>query len=145
MQQPRFTTVRASRALSEIEFCAWVAQAVPGDRLEYHRGFLALDTFPTAARLSDERRKVLSRLGFRAFWAAEQGLVHLVQERTGPDQFAYIAVARPNAFCEAVPSSQSRASAANWVGVRSGMPCANSARCRWLARRIRKPTCRSRV
>ena len=95
MQHPRFTTVRASRALSEIEFCAWVAQAVPGDRLEYHRGFLVLDTFPTAARLSDERRKALSRLGFRAFWAAENGLVHLVQERVAPDQFAYIAIARP--------------------------------------------------
>jgi hypothetical protein len=31
----------------------------------------------------------------RAWWAAEQRLVHLVQERLGPDLFAYIAIARP--------------------------------------------------
>ena len=35
-------SVRTRPRLSEIEFCAWVAQAGPGDRLEYHRGFLAL-------------------------------------------------------------------------------------------------------
>ena len=48
-----FITVRARRPLTEIEFCAWVAQAVPGDRLEYHRGFLVLDIFPMFARLPD--------------------------------------------------------------------------------------------
>ncbi|MFQ8433763.1 hypothetical protein [Amaricoccus sp. W119] len=72
-----------------------MAQAVPGDRLEYHRGFLVLDIFPIFARLPDQQRAELARLGSRAFWTAEQGLVHLEQERTGPDQFAYIAVARP--------------------------------------------------
>ncbi|KND16035.1 hypothetical protein ADZ37_25270 [Pannonibacter phragmitetus] len=90
-----FITIRASRPLTEIEFCAWVAQAVPGDRLEYHRGFLVLDIFPMFARLPDQQRAELARLGSRAFWAAEQGLVHLVQQRLGPDQFAYIAIARP--------------------------------------------------
>ena len=29
--------------VSEIELCAWVAQAAPGAVLEYHRGYLALD------------------------------------------------------------------------------------------------------
>ena len=91
-----FITVRARRPLTEIEFCAWVAQAVPGDRLEYHRGFLVLDIFPMFARLPDQQRAELARLGSRAFWAAEQGLVHLVQERTGPDQFAYIPSPAPN-------------------------------------------------
>jgi len=90
-----FITVRASRPLSEIEFCAWVAQAAPGDRLEYHRGYLVLDTYPLFSALDDKARGELARLAGRAFWAAEQGLVHLVQEREGPDRFAYIAVARP--------------------------------------------------
>jgi len=90
-----FITVRASRPLSEIEFCAWVAQAVPGDRLEYHRGFLVLDTFPAISHLPDAQRVELAKLGSRAFWAAEQGLVHLVQKRLETDRFAYIAVARP--------------------------------------------------
>ena len=31
----------------------------------------------------------------RAWWASEQRLVHLVQERLGPDLFAYLAIARP--------------------------------------------------
>lgn len=89
-----FPTVRPGRPLTEIEFCAWVAQAVPGDRLEYYRGFLVLDVFPVFSRLPDRQREELARLGARAFWAAKQGLVHLVQERVGPDQFAYIAIAR---------------------------------------------------
>lgn len=95
MARTSFITVRTSRPLSEIEFCAWVAQAVPGDRLEYHRGFLVLDTFPLFSRFGDKEREALRRLADRSFWAAGQDLVHLVQERVGPDQFAYIAIARP--------------------------------------------------
>lgn len=105
METTPFNTVRASRPLSEIEFCAWVAQAVPGDRLEYHRGFLVLDIFPVFSGLSDTARSELSRLGSRAFLAAELGLVHLVQKRIGPDQFAYIAVARPKPKAAAVSLS----------------------------------------
>ena len=87
--------IRAPHPISEIEFCGWVGQAVPGDRLEYHRGFLVLDAFPVISKLADPDRKRLALLGTRAFWAAEAGLVHLVQERIGPDHFAYIAIARP--------------------------------------------------
>jgi hypothetical protein len=108
MDTTAFTTVRARRPLTEIEFCAWVAQALPGDRLEYHRGFLVLDIFPRLTRLPDQRRAELARLGSRAFWAAEQGLVHLVQKRVGPDQFAYIAVARPKPKAAALSLSAAR-------------------------------------
>jgi hypothetical protein len=101
-----FITVRTSRPLGEIEFCAWIAQAVPGDRLEYHRGFLVLDTFPAFSHLPEAQRTELAKLGARAFWADEQGLVHLVQERVGPDQFAYIAVARPKPKAAAVSLSE---------------------------------------
>ncbi len=93
----KHTTIHAAlpdRPFTEIEFCAWVAQALPGDRLEYHRGFLVLDTFPLFSRLDDKARDALRKLANRTFHAAEQGLVHLVQERVGPDCFAYIAVAR---------------------------------------------------
>ena len=34
---------RPRPSISEIELCAWVAQAAPGAVLEYHRGYLALD------------------------------------------------------------------------------------------------------
>ena len=95
METTPFITVRASRPLSEIEFCAWVAQAVPGDRLEYHRGFLVLDSFPGLSKLGDNERNELRLLGTRAFWSEAQGLVHLVQERLGPDLFSYLAIACP--------------------------------------------------
>ena len=95
MTTATITTIRPKGPLTEIQFCAWVAQAMPGDRLEYHRGFLVLDTFPAISHLPDAQRVELAKLGSRAFWAAEQGLVHLVQERIDTDRFAYIAVARP--------------------------------------------------
>ena len=95
MTTATITTIRPKGPLTEIQFCAWVAQAMPGDRLEYHRGFLVLDTFPAISHLPDAQRVELAKLGSRAFWAAEQGLVHLVQKRLETDRFAYIAVARP--------------------------------------------------
>ena len=58
-----FITVRARRPLTEIEFCAWVAQAVPGDRLEYHRGFLTLDRCQGLSRFTTEERTRLTWLG----------------------------------------------------------------------------------
>jgi hypothetical protein len=81
--------------MSDVRFLAWVAQAEPGDRLEYHRGFLAFDTFAIFSGLSAKERAELRQLADRAFCAAEQGLVHLVQERIDTDRFAYIAIARP--------------------------------------------------
>ena len=81
--------------IKEIDLCAWIGQAEAGDILEYHRGFLALDTALQASRLTGKARRELDRVGKRAFWAAEQGLVHLVQRRHGPDDHSYLAVARP--------------------------------------------------
>ena len=80
--------------LTEIEFCAWITQAEPGDAIEYHRGTLALDRLRSMTLSRPECERV-DRLAGRAFAAAERGLVHLVQERLGPDRFAYIAIARP--------------------------------------------------
>jgi len=95
MKHTPIPSVQADPSVTEIEFCAWVAQALPGDRLEYHRGFLVLDTFPVFSSLEAKAREALRKLADRTFHVAEQGLVHLVQERVGPDCFAYIAVARP--------------------------------------------------
>jgi len=36
MKLPTTTTTRAQTPLSEIEFSAWIGQAEPGERLEYH-------------------------------------------------------------------------------------------------------------
>jgi hypothetical protein len=94
MTTATITTIRPKGPLTEIQFCAWVAQAMPGDRLEYHRGFLVLDTFQGLSKFGDNERNELRLLGTRAFWTEAQGLVHLVQERLGPDLFSYLAIAR---------------------------------------------------
>ena len=78
----------------EIAFCAWVAQAEPGETLVYHRGFLAVDATGVVSKLLSDQQRALRLVAAAALRAAEQDLVHLVQARIGPDQFAYIAVAR---------------------------------------------------
>jgi hypothetical protein len=94
MKHTTFTT-RSARRLAEMHFAGWVGAAAPGDRIEYHRGFLAVDTIPMISKLPETDRTALKQLAGRAWWAAEQRLVHLVQERLGPDLFSYIAIARP--------------------------------------------------
>ncbi len=80
--------------LNEVSFCAWVAQAEPLETLVYHRGFLAVDATSVVSKLPSDQQRVLRLVAAAALRAAEQDLVHLVQARIGPDQFAYIAVAR---------------------------------------------------
>jgi hypothetical protein len=84
----------ASSPITEIGFCAWVAQAAPGEALEYHRGFLGIDTGPVISTLPEPGRLRLAALASAAHRAFEAGLVHLVQLRLGPDCFAYLAIAR---------------------------------------------------
>jgi hypothetical protein len=81
--------------LDEIAFLAWVDQAGPGDRLEYHRGFMAIDTDRMMSKLAPDQRRMLCDLADAAFRAAMKDLVHLVQARIATNHFSYIAVARP--------------------------------------------------
>jgi len=87
----------SAAAMTEIVFCGWLGQASAGDMLEYHRGHLALDILPQASRFSPAERMELARLAARAWWAAGQGLVHLMQRRHGGDDYAYLAVASARA------------------------------------------------
>ena len=84
----------ATPKLTDVELDAWIAQAEAGARIEYHRGFLGIDVTPVISTLPEPERRQLADLGQAALDAFEKGLVHLVQERVGPDRFAYIAVAR---------------------------------------------------
>ncbi|PQO24003.1 hypothetical protein C2I36_05250 [Rhodobacteraceae bacterium WD3A24] len=92
--------------LTDIDLCAWIAQAEAGTRLEYHRGFLGIDITPVISLLPEAERCQLAALGRAAFGACEMGLVHLVQERAGPDRFAYIAIARPTPKAAAASLSE---------------------------------------
>jgi hypothetical protein len=81
--------------ITEIELCAWLAQAVPDDVLEYHRGFLPLDRSRAGGRLRERDAIELSRVADRVWLVAELGLVHLLQRRNGPADYSYLLVARP--------------------------------------------------
>lgn len=83
-----------SPRISEFEFRAWVIQARPGDVLEYHRGFLAIDRTPLGPPMSDEERSAIARTGAVALRLASEGGVHLVQRRLGPGNCSYLAIAR---------------------------------------------------
>lgn len=85
----------ADAGMDEVGFCAWIAQAEPGETLIYHSGFLAVDATAVLSKLPADRQRALRQVAAAALHAAEQNLVHLVQARIGPDHFAYIAVARP--------------------------------------------------
>ena len=94
-RKPPTTAIRQLALISEIQFCAWVAQAIPGDRLDYHRGYLAVDADKVTSDLDPNARAELACLRDRAFWSETAGLVHLVQQRLGQDRFVYLAIARP--------------------------------------------------
>ena len=96
----------ADLPVSEIAFCAWLVVAPPGERLVYHRGFLAVDAAGLVSSLSPERQRALRDVAAAALRAAEQGLVHLVQVRIGPHRFAYLAVARTKPRAAPVPRAR---------------------------------------
>jgi hypothetical protein len=77
---------------NEAAFCRWVAQSAPGASTVYFRGHLAYERMPSVSSFAEPERKRLVALARRAMQAAEEGLVHLVQRRHGPEDYSYIAV-----------------------------------------------------
>ena len=98
LAMPKRARAQTAR-MTEIELCAWIAQAEPGAALEYHRGFLALDRTAFGRLADTPARAALGLLGSRAHDLAERGLVHLVQHRHGPEDYSYFAVARARGKC----------------------------------------------
>lgn len=81
--------------LDEAALMAWLGAAAVGDRIEYWRGFLAVDASATASKLEPDDRRLLGRVAARAFRLAEQGKAHLVQRRHGEADYSYLLVVRP--------------------------------------------------
>ena len=89
------TRPRTGLRISEIDLCAWLGQAEPGQKLVYFRGFLLVDAIPHGSRLPEPDRAELRRVARRALWAADRGIADLVQRRHGPDDYSYVMIARP--------------------------------------------------
>lgn len=90
-------------------FSTWLAPAVPGARLEYHQGFLAVDRSPASGLAEDERREV-TKLADTVLKAAQRGRVNLVQRRNGPADFSYFAIKAGSSAQPAEPSAEDAAS-----------------------------------
>lgn len=80
--------------LTEVALCAWVGNASPGDRLVYHRGYLAIDTGVESLFGTPAERQELRRVANRAWQLAQGGAVDLVQRRHSEADYTYIVVAR---------------------------------------------------
>jgi hypothetical protein len=87
-----------SAPTTEIALLAWLSQAEPGDIVEYHRGYLALDRTFRSAELKEVDRIALDRMASLALRLSDYGLIDLVQRRLDGEQFAYLAVARSPQF-----------------------------------------------
>ena len=82
----------------------------PGDARRHPRVSPRLSRRRHRARASPAvGAKALRQLARRAAWAFDEGLVHLVQRRNGPDDFSYFAIKRPR---PRGPCGQSR----RWIG-----------------------------
>src|SRR5262245_15826831 len=73
---------------------AWLHRAQPGDTFVYHCGFLALGTNQRGDVLAPLERQRLAGVAQRAWSAAAEGRVHLLQRRLAENCFEYFAVAR---------------------------------------------------
>ena len=94
LERDQMNTSEKQRPVSDLDFCSWMLTAPPGSMMEYHRGSLAVDADLGLSKLADAQRQDLCEVRRRAFAAAAEGLVQLVQRRIGPNCFSYIAIIR---------------------------------------------------
>lgn len=88
-------------ALTEPAFCDWIANAMVGQSIEYHSGFLLLDRSEAASTLPTKERARLHAIARRAWIACELGLVHLFSLKVADGHYRYIAV---RSKCALTPS-----------------------------------------
>ena len=79
-------------SITEEAFCTWLGKAIPGDRIEYHRGHLLIDRSRKLGPFSEKDRRELSAIANRAFALAEEGRLCLAQKRHGDCDYSYIAI-----------------------------------------------------
>ena len=80
------------RALTEAQFCDWMADARVGEALQYHEGLLLRDRSESASALNAKERARLHAVASRAWIACELGLVHLFSVKVDEGHYRYIAL-----------------------------------------------------
>ena len=83
---PRTLAVRAG------EFEEWIEHTEPGQRVEYHRGYLVIDRARGFSPFAEKLRRELDAVADRALVLAEDGRLLLVQQRHGYGDYSYFAI-----------------------------------------------------
>jgi hypothetical protein len=78
--------------LNEAALCDWIAQAMVGQSIQYHEGFLLLDRSESTSSYSTKERNRLHSVARRAWIACEMGLVHLFSLKVADSHYRYIAL-----------------------------------------------------
>jgi len=76
------------------EFKLWLAEAKPGERAEYHRGFLFEDTEPAVTSLDQEAMEEAQKTAACARYAQNVGHIELIQRKHGAFNYSYLAIAK---------------------------------------------------
>jgi hypothetical protein len=92
---PTSALCRERRQITDRAMRVWIQTAAAGDRIEYHRGFLAIDIDPSSSTFAKPKREELARVAALARRSADVGRLHLFQQRLGDSRFSYFAVASP--------------------------------------------------
>ncbi len=85
-------SVSAVKRPTAESFSVWLGTAMPGDRFEYHRGFLACDRNPEERALTPADRRRVDELADQAREMAAIGLVCLTQRRHAEADYSYLAI-----------------------------------------------------
>jgi hypothetical protein len=80
------------KPLTEGAFRRWLADAQPGDALQYHEGHLLLDRSETASDLPAAERRRVDGLASQVWNAREGGLLHLFSQCIDEGHFRYVAI-----------------------------------------------------
>ena len=81
-------------SVNEAEVRRWLREAAPGQSIQYFVGHLGPGTDAMGLPLPESERQAVAGVAVRLWRAAQHDLVHLVQRRQGPTNWAYIAIAR---------------------------------------------------
>ncbi|NCV86119.1 MAG: hypothetical protein EBW14_09640, partial [Oxalobacteraceae bacterium] len=77
--------------LTEAAACDWIANALVGQSIQYHEGFLMMDRSDSGSGLSAKERSRLHSVARRMWIACELGLVHLFSLKVADCHYRYLA------------------------------------------------------
>lgn len=79
--------------MTDLEFMQWIADADPGETIEYHTGFLFVDRV-RGIESQDISAPEIRLIADAALDLQQRGLIELTQRRIGDYRYSYLATAR---------------------------------------------------